>query len=100
MPVERGSPLQDTTLLRRVVIVVPTRTVVVMLFFRGRLGLLVADMKHAAIIVFIDAIEPTAAQRLIVKGVVIIIVAENPARAEAVANQRSGIFLFAGRDLY
>ena len=60
----------------------------------GRLAFLIADSQDAAIVIFIDAIEPAALQRIIDEGNVIFVVRKNPARAESIADQRSRIFLF------
>src|SRR6266436_4450064 len=49
---------ESRTTSRRVVIV-PAGAVIV-LFFRWRLALLIPDVQHAAIAIFIDAVEPAA----------------------------------------
>ena len=70
-----------------------------MLLFR-RLCLLIADVQHPTVAVLIDQFEPAAAQRIVINAVVVTgVVAENPARAEPIANQRARIFYIAGRNL-
>ena len=77
-------------LSRRVVIVITAAFVTVaVLVFRRWLALLIAEVEDAAIAVFINAIEPAAPQRVVKESVVVFrIIAEHPARPEAVANQR------------
>src|SRR5712692_10922056 len=87
-------------LSRRIVIISATLVTVAVFVFRRWLALLIAQVQDAAIAVFINAIEPAAPQRIVIKGVVILrVVAEYPGRAETIANQRARIFLLAGRDL-
>src|SRR5207237_4320183 len=72
---------------------------IAILFLRRRLGLLVANVEHAAIAVLVNAIEPTAPQRVVIERIVILgVVAEDPAGAKAIADQRTGIFFIASRD--
>src|SRR5260370_22904783 len=88
---------------RRVVIVIvviaAALVFVPVLIFRWWLALLIAQMQDAAIAIFIDAIKPAAPQRVVIESVVVFrVVAEDPGRAETIANQRARIFFFAGRD--
>src|SRR5260370_7365789 len=82
-----------------VIVVTATFVAVAVLVVRRWLALLIAQMQDAAIAVFIDAIEPAAPQRVVIESVVVFrVVAENPGRAETVANQRARIFFSSGRD--
>src|SRR5260221_13886229 len=93
-----GTPALPARSRRVIVVTVAFIGIAVLLFSRG-LALLIANMQHPAIAIFINSVEPAAARRIVIKVVVVAgVIRENPTRAETIANQRTRIFLFAGRD--
>src|SRR2546421_10556917 len=79
-------------------IVIIARLVAIGFLFVGRGSLLVAYVEHAAIVIFKDHVEPTAARGVVVKRIMIGgVVGEHPTRSELVANQRPRIFFFTSR---
>src|SRR5262249_19175824 len=83
----------------RIVVVTVVALIIGMILGR-RLALLLSKVQHAAFLVFIDSIKPAAAQRIIIKGIVVAgIVAEYPTRPKSITNQRTRIFFFSGRNI-